>query len=125
MYQFNVSLLFLYTTLNILQQKLSCLFLLNNLRFGLSLVLISGLVFGIVLPLLICIIPQLWKRLDSISNSSTTTTTHSDEAHPFIPMNAGNQRSIARNYNDSPTFHRIPHVSDDNPYGIKQNGTSK
>lgn len=97
----------------------------SHYRFGLSLVLIGGLLFGIILPFLICVIPQLWKRLDSMSTSPTTTTTNSDEAHPFIPMNASNQRSIARTYNESPTFHRLGHSSDENPYTLKQNGTSK
>ena len=47
-----------------------------NSVLSLAIVLLSGFVFGLILPILICVVPQLWKRIHksvfSCTNLSTT-----------------------------------------------------
>lgn len=85
--------------------------------------------YGVILPILICIIPQLWRRMhgkdiydNHFSNGSAgsshqhnllTTGSNSDETHPFLPLAAtGAGQSVrtnmsTRQFNESPSFQRL------------------
>ena len=74
-----------------------------NSVFGLSIVVLSGFIFGLLLPILICIVPRLWKRINNIYFEQPH-----EESHPFIPMAPTRTNiSAARQYNESPNFQRL------------------
>jgi len=86
-----------------------------NSIFGLALVVLSSMAFGLILPILICIIPQMWRRMHTkeyYNYNSSSSNSNTDEAHPFIPSSSANGQirtniSAARQFNESPSFQRM------------------
>ena len=89
-------------------------------RFGLAFVVFSSIIFGLILPILVCIIPQVWRRihgkefLDNHYGSSTGNGgLTSDETHPFLPLSSTHHQGVrsnisaARQFNESPSFQRL------------------
>lgn len=89
----------------------------TNSILGLSIVVLSGLVFGFVMPILICVIPQMWRRMHTkelyeYHNSNASGHMLSEEIHPFISSSAATAQirtniSAARQFNESPSFQRL------------------
>lgn len=96
-------------------------------RLGLAIVVVSGFLFGLVIPILICIIPQMWRRMHAkdyfdyhqANGNAGTNPTAPEESHPFLYTNGtsgggpgnGHLRTtasaVARQFNESPSFQRL------------------
>lgn len=89
----------------------------TNSILGLGIVVMSGLVFGFIMPILICVIPQIWRRMhtkDLYEYHSSNSGGHmiNEEIHPFISSNTATAQirtniSAARQFNESPNFQRL------------------
>ncbi|CAF0748234.1 unnamed protein product [Brachionus calyciflorus] len=90
----------------------------TNSILGLAFVVLAGLVFGFIMPILICVIPQMWRRMhtkdlyDYHTNNTTNGHLLNEETHPFIASNTGTAQirtniSAARQFNESPSFQRL------------------
>ncbi|RNA13425.1 tweety -like protein [Brachionus plicatilis] len=89
----------------------------TNSILGLAIVVMSGLVFGFVMPILICVIPQIWRRMHTkelfeYHNSNASGHMLSEEIHPFISSSTATAQirtniSAARQFNESPNFQRL------------------
>jgi len=84
--------------------------------FSLALIVLSGILFGFIMPILICIIPQMWRRMTNRAYYKYHTSGPSmEESNPFIPVSGsggGNQirsniSAAARQFNESPNFQRL------------------
>lgn len=82
---------------------------------GLAIIVLSSILFGLIMPVLICIIPQMWRRMhtkDLYDYHTSNGHNLTDETHPFISLNAGSGHvrtniSAARQFNESPSFQRL------------------
>lgn len=90
----------------------------TNSILGLAIVVLAGLIFGFIMPILICVIPQMWRRMHTkdLYDYHTTNTNGNilnDETHPFIASNntataqIRTNISAARQFNESPSFQRL------------------
>ncbi len=83
--------------------------------FSLAVIVASGILFGFVMPVLICIIPQMWRRMTNRAYYKYHTSGPSiEEANPFIPLSGAgghqvrsNISAAARQFNESPSFQRL------------------
>lgn len=84
--------------------------------FSLAIIVVSGIIFGFIMPILICIIPQMWRRMTNkayYKYHGAGPNINSDESNPFIPMSSGNGQvrsnisAAARQFNESPSFQRL------------------
>lgn len=84
--------------------------------FSLAVIVVSGVAFGFIMPILICIIPQMWRRMTNkayYKYHCGGPNMNLEESNPFIPMssNNGGVRSnisaAARQFNESPSFQRL------------------
>ena len=103
--------------------KMAVKSLCNNSLFSLSIIVVSSIMFGLIIPILICIIPQMWRRMHTkdyyeyhggLTNSNVGGGLNVDEAHPFISNTNGSTNgqirtniSAARQFNQSPNFQRL------------------
>jgi hypothetical protein len=91
--------------------------------FSLAVIVISGIIFGFIMPILICIIPQMWRRMTNKAYYKYHTAAPNlniDESNPFIPMSNGNGQvrsnisAAARQFNESPSFQRMATTNQSN-----------
>jgi len=81
--------------------------------FSLAIIVVSGILFGLIMPILICIIPQMWRRMHNkayYKYNAGGPSINIDESHPFIPLTSGVRSNIsaaARQFNESPSFQRL------------------
>ncbi len=87
-------------------------------RFSLAIILGSSVLFGLIMPILICIVPQMWRRMSNSSyyESGNNFNTNVNETYPFLHQNVGNSQfhsnaSVSRRFNDSPNFQRSASIS--------------
>jgi hypothetical protein len=88
---------------------------------SLAIIVVASVLFGLIMPILICIIPQMWRRMHKrdaydyhTSNAAAAAVAnhHTDESHPFISLNnvpvpPRTNLSAARQFNESPSFQRM------------------
>ena len=94
--------------------------------------MVSGVLFGFIMPILICIIPQMWRRMTNRAYYKYHATGPSiEESNPFIPHTSGNGQvrsniaAAARQFNESPNFQRLTNQTSSATLGrIRNNGNS-
>jgi hypothetical protein len=103
--------------------KLAVTALCHNSLLNLSIIVFSSIIFGLTIPILICIIPQMWRRMHTkdfyeyhggMNGTGIGTGLNADESRPFISQSGSTATgqirtniSAARQFNQSPNFQRL------------------